>query len=72
MKSASDTRSLRTSILRDYGFFEQRRDDRLDEIVSLAAQLCDAPMAVFSVNDQSRERFVSCHGFSLDKGRRCS
>lgn len=66
-KSASDAESRRMSVLRDYGFFDSRQNDRFDEIVSLAAQLCDAPMAAFSVNDHSRERFVSCYGFSLDK-----
>lgn len=67
MNGASDMKSRRAAVLRDFGFFESRPRDDLAGVVNLAAQLCDAPMAAFSVNDHSRERFVCCHGFSLDK-----
>ncbi len=59
----------RSDVLRRYGFLGGGRKTvfDFDSIVQLAAQLCDTPMAAFSVNDVSRERFISCHGLKLDR-----
>lgn len=45
----------------------EQTHERIAELLRLAAQLCDAPVATFSCNDRTRERFVGCHGISLEK-----
>lgn len=67
MASLADAAERRSRSLRDLGIFNLERVEPFDAIVQLAANLCDTPMAALSFNDQSRERFVACRGFSLDK-----
>jgi len=57
----------RSRALRELGLFTSDDFAPLDAIVQLAANLCDTPMAALSFNDQTRERFVACKGFTLDK-----
>lgn len=59
--------SQRSAVLHEYNALAPGWHHRLDEFVHLAAQLCDTPLAALSFNDHSRERFVSCHGMTLDK-----
>src|SRR5690606_41226929 len=42
-------------------------DTTLFRSLRLAAYLCDAPFATFSVNDHSRERFLACHGCDVSQ-----
>ena len=63
----------RVEVLRNYGLLDGTARPGFDEIVQLAAQLSDTPLASISVNDVSRERFISCRGIapcriSLGKG----
>lgn len=63
----ADAAERRSRALRELGIFNLENVEPFDAIVQLAANLCDTPMAALSFNDQSRERFVACRGFSLDK-----
>lgn len=43
-----------------------RRDGRLAEIVSLAAEICGTPMAAIAVVEGDEVRFIERHGFEVD------
>jgi len=56
----------RISALTDLRIDESGADDRLDEIVGLAAELCGVPMAAISLIDQDHQWFKASRGLTVE------
>jgi diguanylate cyclase (GGDEF)-like protein len=56
----------RISALTDLRIDESGADDRLDEIVGLAAELCGVPMAAISLVDQDHQWFKASRGLTVE------
>lgn len=53
----------RLAVLRDYGVLDTAPEAELDEIVTLASEICGAPMALITLIDESRQWFKARLGF---------
>jgi diguanylate cyclase (GGDEF)-like protein len=64
MKSAllPDNETGRLLALDEYGILDTPADPLFDRITELAAQICDAPIALFSLIDRNRQWFKSAQG----------
>lgn len=57
----------RVSILKQYEILDTNPEDRFDRIVEEAAELCDVPIAMFTLVDESRQWFKSRVGIDLSE-----
>jgi PAS domain S-box-containing protein len=57
--------SQRLQTLHGYGILDTPDESDFDEITSLAAEICETPIAVISLVDESRQWFKSMHGIDL-------
>lgn len=53
----SDLESDRLRALRSYGILDTPSEQEYDDLVALAAQICEAPMAVITLVDETRQWF---------------
>ncbi len=60
----------RLSSLYSFDVLDTEREDVFDEIVELAANICDAPIALVSLIDQSRQWFKARIGFAASETAR--
>jgi GAF domain-containing protein len=62
--------SARLSTLHDLSILDTLPEQEFDEIVDLAASLCDVPVCLFSLVDENRQWFKSCIGLSVKETSR--
>jgi len=62
MSDLSAQEKTRLAVLRDYGVLDTAPEAELDAIVSLASEICGAPMALITLIDESRQWFKARHG----------
>jgi len=55
----------RLEILRQYAILDAPPEGALDELVTLAAQICETPMAMISLVSQDRQRIIAKFGAKL-------
>ncbi len=60
----------RLAVLATLGDLETLADDALDALVRVAAAVCDVPIAVVSLVDERRQRFVAKLGLAVDETAR--
>jgi two-component system sensor histidine kinase VicK len=60
----------RLQTLEQYELLDMPHDPALDDITRLAAQLCNAPVAVISLLEKDRVSFMSRHGIDISHGPR--
>jgi two-component sensor histidine kinase len=56
---------LRLAALRDYGILDTPREDDFDEVVKVAADICDTPISVINLIDQGRQWFKAEVGLGV-------
>jgi signal transduction histidine kinase len=56
---------VRLRVLRAHGILDTAREDAYDEIVQLAAEICETPIALLSLVDQQRQWFKSVVGLDV-------
>ena len=54
----------RLAALRTYGGLDSAQDEAFDALVRVASSLCETPIALVTLLDESRQRFLSSHGLS--------
>lgn len=59
------TESARLAALASYGILDTLPEKSYDDLVAIAAGICDAPMGSVALFDAERKWFKSQHGFSL-------
>lgn len=59
--------ATRASVIASYDVAGARAKGQLDDIVSFAAELCDAPVALLSLVEEEYQRFLSRTGFDRDQ-----
>ena len=52
----------RLAALRTYGGLDSAQDEAFDALVRVASSLCETPIALVTILDESRQRFLSSHG----------
>ena len=57
----------RLAVLAAYGMDALEGDDELERIVSLAARICAAPIALVSIVEEERQRFLARTGIDTDE-----
>ena len=57
----------RVATLRSLGILDTPREDRFDRYTRITARVCDMPIALISLVDQSRQWFKSAEGFDGDE-----
>ncbi len=63
----------RLSVMAAYGLDRLTEDDELQRTVEFAARLCDAPIALASLVEEERQRFIARSGLEVDETpRSCS
>jgi diguanylate cyclase (GGDEF)-like protein len=62
--SLSENERERLAALHEYDILDTPRDPSFDSLTTLAAQICDAPIALFSLIDGQRQWFKSNHGLA--------
>ena len=60
----------RIEALRAYDLLDQNRHPEFDEIVRLAAFICDTPISMISVVGVDEQRFIGNHGLPVDSSPR--
>ena len=63
--NASDTESARLAALKGYGILDTLPETSYDDLVAIAAGICDAPMGSVALFDAERKWFKSQCGFSM-------
>ncbi len=63
--SGSATEQQRLATLRSYAILDTPPEARFDDMTSLAADLCDAPIAAISLVDEHRQWFKAAQGLSM-------
>ena len=53
----------RVRVMASFGFDDLESDDELQRLVNFAARLCDAPIALVSLVETDRQRFLAREGF---------
>src|SRR6202043_1751299 len=66
----SDERA-RLDALRSYEILDTLPEPEYDDLPRLAAQICDTPMAIFTLVDEARQWFKASAGLSLRETERC-
>lgn len=59
----NEARRLR--ILEEYQILDTEQEDDYDDITQLASEICDSPISLISLVDNSRQWFKSAHGLSV-------
>lgn len=68
MKSAvSEQEEVRLNLLRGYSILDSGPEEDFDALASLAAQLCDTPVAFISLVEADRQWFKAKHGHDVDE-----
>ena len=62
----------RLSTLYSYGVLDSEPEQVIDDVAELAAQICDAPIALVSLIDESRQWFKSHVGLNTTETARSS
>lgn len=62
---AADRESMRLAALNSYGILDTLADKSYDDLVAIAAGICDAPMGSVALFDADRKWFKSQRGFSM-------
>lgn len=62
-----DTEAARLAALTAYGILDTMPEKSYDDLVAIAAAICDAPMGSVALIDSERKWFKSQHGFSLSQ-----
>src|ERR1041385_8187256 len=57
--------AARLEALRQYRILDTPREDDFDEIVRLAARLCDMPISLISLVDEDRQWFKGRYGLDM-------
>ena len=57
-------------MLADYGFDSLQDDPELEKIARFAAKLCDTPVALVSLVDHARQRFLAAQGLAATETSR--
>ncbi len=63
--NVADTESARLAALASYGILDTLPEKSYDDLVAIAAGICDAPMGSVALFDADRKWFKSQRGFSL-------
>lgn len=63
--SATDTESVRLAAVNRYGILDTLPETSYDDLVAIAAGICDAPMGSVALFDADRKWFKSQRGFSM-------
>ncbi|HUE19717.1 MAG TPA: hypothetical protein VMQ63_08080 [Stellaceae bacterium] len=66
-QSADPAEAQRLAALRRYQILDTPPEAEFDDIVKLAAQICDAPIALISLIDKRRQWFKAKHGTDLSE-----
>jgi PAS domain S-box-containing protein len=66
----SDERT-RLDALRSYEILDTLPEPEYDDLPRLAAQICDTPMAIFTLVDEARQWFKASAGLSIRETERC-
>lgn len=53
--------------LKSYDILDTAREEDFDDIVVMAAEICDAPMALVSLVDQNRQWIKASHGLDIEE-----
>ncbi|MEO6138086.1 MAG: sensor domain-containing diguanylate cyclase [Luteimonas sp.] len=61
----ADTEAARLAALTDYGILDTLPEKSYDDLVAIAAGICDAPMGSVALIDSERKWFKSQRGFSM-------
>jgi PAS domain S-box-containing protein len=61
----SDDESARLHALRSYGILDTPAEERFDDLVKLAADICDVPIALISLVDDTRQWFKAKVGVAV-------
>ena len=64
-KALSHDEAQRLDALREYNIIDTDAEPAFDEIVQLAAQICETPASLISLIDAERHWFKASHGISL-------
>lgn len=65
--STQEVEAKRLAALREYAILDTPPDEDFDALVTLAARVCDTPMALISLVDQSRQWFKAKVGLALSE-----
>jgi diguanylate cyclase (GGDEF)-like protein/PAS domain S-box-containing protein len=65
VKSSADAEAARLNTLRRYQVLDTEPEDRFDALTQLAADICDAPIALISLIDAERQWFKSKVGIEV-------
>jgi signal transduction histidine kinase len=63
--------AARLAALRSYDILDTEAEGSFDDVVHLAADLCDAPIALVSLVDEDRQWFKACCGLDAQQTPRC-
>ena len=64
-QAPSITKEQRLYALREYDNIDPEAESAFDEIVQLAAQICETPISLISLFDANRHWVKACHGIAL-------
>ncbi|MHB1488000.1 MAG: EAL domain-containing protein [Acidimicrobiales bacterium] len=67
---SSEEEAARIAALRRYGILDADRDAVLDNVVELASQICDTPIALVSLVDTGRQWFAARVGLEVEETSR--
>ncbi|MDE2306126.1 MAG: PAS domain S-box protein [Gammaproteobacteria bacterium] len=62
-----DAEARRLATLASYGVLDTPNEKDLDDLVRMAAQICETPIALISLADDRRHWFKAAHGLSLSE-----
>jgi diguanylate cyclase (GGDEF)-like protein/PAS domain S-box-containing protein len=71
MDVAMLTEERRLAALRELDLLDTEREQEFDELVRLASQLCETPIALFSLVAEDRQWFKASHGLDTAETPRC-
>ncbi len=62
--------SIRLQALRSYDILDSPSEQEYDDLTTIAAQICEVPIALISLIDEDRQWFKSTHGIDVDETAR--
>lgn len=62
-----DNQAARTAMLQKYQILDSPPEQPFDDLVNLAAQLCDTPMAIINLMDRDRQWFKAKVGIDIEQ-----